>query len=338
MPKCDACGAEGARHRCSKCQACWFCRKACAKRAWRWHKLHCTDDPALKRHVSVEMAFERVLAKQPKTEVPEGAQCYICLDGGDNLLRECACRGASGFVHVDCLAEMAKRDEWLTVEGERRLHRWTTCGTCHQRFTLALLPEMLRRWWRHYRDTPDMSEEKRGALQLTAHMLRDSGEIDTADRLANEATQGLTRDDPIDILGTELLRALHLIRANNPTAALETLTGLRASIGRCQDLGFRAMYAHATACALSNLGRAREALPVAAESVELATSHHGPESSMTLNCGSLYAVLLADVGRVREGRAELERVLATQTRVFGAAYPATRETKAALDRVAAMRA
>jgi len=101
MPKCDACRAESARHRCSKCQvgasdlfvrrvpvfspqACWFCGTACAKRVWRIHKLHCTDNPTLKRHVATEMAFERILATLRRTEpIPDDAQCYICLDGGD---------------------------------------------------------------------------------------------------------------------------------------------------------------------------------------------------------------------------------------------------------------
>ena len=39
-----------------------------------------------------------------------GQTCYICLDGGaeEGLVRGCSCRGASGFVHVSCLAKQAK--------------------------------------------------------------------------------------------------------------------------------------------------------------------------------------------------------------------------------------
>mmetsp|Transcript_24769 Transcript_24769/g.98313 ORF Transcript_24769/g.98313 Transcript_24769/m.98313 type:complete len:213 (-) Transcript_24769:1060-1698(-) len=144
------------------------------------------------------------------------------------------------------------------------------------------------------------------------------------------ASQGLARDDR-GALVTEVSRADGL-RVTNPTAALEMLTGgLGARVGRSGNDALRSMHAGAMSCTLRDLGRSREASPFAAESVELATSHHGPESSMTLNCGSLYAVLLADVGRVREGRAELERVLATQTRILGAEHPKSRHTKAALD-------
>ena len=37
--------------------------------------------------------------------------CYICMDGAtaeEGLVRMCACRGASGFAHVSCLARQAQ--------------------------------------------------------------------------------------------------------------------------------------------------------------------------------------------------------------------------------------
>ena len=38
---------------------------------------------------------------------PEGARCYICLEGGAGLVRGCACRGTAGYAHVGCLAAHA---------------------------------------------------------------------------------------------------------------------------------------------------------------------------------------------------------------------------------------
>jgi len=283
------------------------------------------------------MAFERILAKKiPKTEpVPRDVQCYICLDGGD-VLRGCACRGPSaGFAHVDCLAEMAARDQWITIVGRDRLNRWTSCATCCEAFNGALRIELTRRWWRHARDAPD-SDAQRQALLKTVHVLILVDEGDAAAGLADEATHGLARDD-LGVLTVEIGRA-SVVNRTNPAAALEILTALQARIGRCESAYVRSAFAYGMALVLRCLGRSREARPFAAESVELARSVDGPESSTALTSGRLHALVLADVGRVQEARAELSAVLAAQTRVLGADHPNSRDTKAALDRVSAMSA
>jgi hypothetical protein len=55
----------------------------------------------------------------PKTDnnmmaVPDGASCYICLDEGCDdegkpLVRDCSCRGSTGFAHLSCIVEYAKQ-------------------------------------------------------------------------------------------------------------------------------------------------------------------------------------------------------------------------------------
>jgi len=267
--RCDACAADGARLRCSKCQARWFCDRACAKRAWRWHKLYCTDNPVLKRHVSVEMALERILAKHPKSEVPDGAQCYICLDSGD-VMRGCACRGPSaGFAHVDCLAEMAAHDPWIVFEGRGELYRWTSCGTCQQAYDGTLLIDMARRCWRHSRDAQDCvrDDDKRRAIGAVAALLRHNDENDAADRLSAEANRGWGRDDP-DALHLEIVRATS-VRETNPDAALEILTRLRPRTAQCSDHAIRGKYANSMALVLGTLGRPGEALVFSGESVQV---------------------------------------------------------------------
>jgi len=274
------------------------------------------------------MAFERVLAKLPKTEVPDGAQCYICLDGGDDLLRECACRGASaGFAH--CLAEMAARNAAMTSEGRRLLNRWTDCATCQQSFTGALDVEMSRRCWRRFRDAP---RDKRKALGSVAIGLRDRDENDAADRLEEEAHRSLRRDDP-RVLFLEIRRAASIMKTN-VTAALEILTTrLRPRIAQCTNGAFREEYARNMARILDKLGRSQDGHKFAAENVELAVAHYGPESSMTLTSKRMHAALLILVGRVDEGIAILEQVHAT--RVLGADHCDTRDTKHMLDGVSA---
>jgi len=186
MPKCDACGAEGARQRCSKCQVCLppgpasrlrvlDCRPAgsatkCARNARgdlgtssTARRIPRSSDTSRSR-----IAFERSLAKEPKLETPDDAQCDICFDGGD-VLRGCACRGPSaGFAHVDCLAEMAARDEWMTLEDQRQLSRWSHFSpTCRAAFCAGLGVRMARRQWRHFRSAPD-SYDKRQVFGFVA--------------------------------------------------------------------------------------------------------------------------------------------------------------------------
>jgi len=315
-------------------QACWFCHKTCAKRAWRMHKLYCTDDPALNRHVPIELAFERILARLPKTEsVPDEAVCYICLDGGD-VLRGCACRGPSaGFAHVGCLAEMAARNEWMVLDGDRTFSRWAFCATCHQPFIGALDAEMARRKWRHYRD--DNSDVRRMMLQSVAITLRKDHESDAADGLEEEATEGLARDDP-KVLLAEITRADCLL-GPNPAAALGILTAVKPRVDRCDFAHVHLSCAMTTAIALIRIDRDQEAEPITAECVQLATEAQGPESTDALEAMELRGVTLINVGRAREGKALLTRVLATRTRVLGADHPSNLRTKRHLDRVSDVR-
>jgi len=281
------------------------------------------------------MAFERVLAKQPKTAVPDDAVCYICLDGG-TLLRDCACRGSSaGFAHVDCLAEMAKRDEWVTiVDGRERINVWMSCSLCHQAVNGALSIEMHRRRWRHIRDGP-ITEDKRHACRVVSNMFREEYEHDAADRLDDEANQGLARDEP-EVLVSEIMRANSLFSVTNPDVALEILTGMRTKIERYKNdpniyPDLRAPYVEVMSGTLDKLRRFEEALLFANEAVELATAYCGLESATALRCRASQAELLIEVGRVDEGKAILSQVLATQTRILGANHADTRYTKRTCD-------
>jgi len=301
---------------------------------WPVHKLYCTEDPALKRHVATEMAFERILAQKRRSEVPDGAQCFICLDGGD-VLRDCACRGPSaGFAHVDCLAEMAARDPSMCVEGRGELNRWSCCGLCHQDFTLALGVEMTRRRWRHFRDTPESEFKCRLLRKVSAYMMLHH-EGDVADRLEQEASQRVSSDEPGNLM-TAMARAYCLVEEARPEAALELLNELRPSVARCCHLLYlQSLYVEIRARTLESLGRHQEALPFIAKAAELDTRTEGPESQQTLDTRRSHARLLIKAGRVDEGTDALTQVLAAQTRVLGADHLDTRKTKALLDSLSA---
>ena len=118
-----------------------------------WKKLHkrvCSEDPSIKPHVPIEMAVERALKRLPSQRTaPADATCYICLDHDSKLVRGFACRGDSaGFVHRECLIELAERDE----EGSTRSKfSFNFCINCKQGFTGALQLQLVRHLWRRHR-------------------------------------------------------------------------------------------------------------------------------------------------------------------------------------------
>eukprot|EP00632_Arachnochrysis_sp_CCMP2950_P012658 CAMPEP_0185703078 /NCGR_PEP_ID=MMETSP1164-20130828/13596_1 /TAXON_ID=1104430 /ORGANISM="Chrysoreinhardia sp, Strain CCMP2950" /LENGTH=341 /DNA_ID=CAMNT_0028370345 /DNA_START=75 /DNA_END=1101 /DNA_ORIENTATION=+ len=221
---------------------------------------------------------------------------------------------------------MAKRDHSMPIEGHRWAHRWTECATCQQLFTGALNFEMCRRYWRFHWDTP-ASRERMHALGCMATALEGT-EPDFAERLRAQSFEGLARENDT-VLHSEIDRA-HDLAEQNPDAALELLNGLRPRVATCWRLVVRLYYANVRARVLVVLGRNQEALAFTAEIVELATAYNsGPDSTAALAHIMWRGTLLITVGRVTEGQATLNRLLATQRRVLGAEHPETRKTESA---------
>jgi hypothetical protein len=75
------------------------------------------------------------------TAIPGGAACYFCLgeegdDEGNSLVRDCSCRGNSGFAHLSCLAKYAEQKCRAADDGDLPSIRepWSTCNNCKQPF------------------------------------------------------------------------------------------------------------------------------------------------------------------------------------------------------------
>ncbi len=69
----------------------------------------------------------------------EEAECYLCLDGGDDdeagqpLRRDCACRGTdAGFAHLSCLAAFAESKSKQARSMDEFRNPWGECPGCHQ--------------------------------------------------------------------------------------------------------------------------------------------------------------------------------------------------------------
>ena len=273
------------------------------------------------------MAVERALTQPKVKKAPKDAFCYICLEGedGGKLMRGCACRGTSaGFVHVECLAELAmSKDE--SGDFDTIFDGWNQCGNCKQSFQGVLEVEMQRRFWRYHRSGQDRAL-RFASLRCLANCLGNHGEVDATNQLLAEANacagnrEGLRPDvtvQRIEMLkrNGQMLEALGLLQAMVPEAKVST--------------GNPALYGYVMlqiADVFLNLDRYQEAHEAAAELVAYNKARYGFEDTRTLSAMSVYARACGKLGRIEEAKANFEDVLTTQTRLLGREHPHTKYT------------
>jgi len=82
--------------------------------------------------------------------VPQGAACYFCLEEGADeegktLVRNCSCRGDSGFAHLSCLKRYTEQKCRAVVDGKMSsfIEPWQTCDNCKQYFQGQLAAELI---------------------------------------------------------------------------------------------------------------------------------------------------------------------------------------------------
>jgi hypothetical protein len=83
------------------------------------------------------------------TAIPDGAACYFCLgeegdEEGNSLVRDCSCRGNSGFAHLSCLSKYAEQKCRAARDGDSPSFRepWYKCTNCKQPFQNQLLIDL----------------------------------------------------------------------------------------------------------------------------------------------------------------------------------------------------
>jgi hypothetical protein len=69
--------------------------------------------------------------------------CYICYESQPTPIQSgCACRDEAGFVHIECMVQVA-----VSQVGHRgNIARWE-CHTCKQKFTGAMRTGLAEAWW-----------------------------------------------------------------------------------------------------------------------------------------------------------------------------------------------
>ena len=268
-----------------------------------------------------------ILVEEKKSE--NRHRCYICLEGeeGGKLMRGCACRGDSaGFVHLECLTELAKSKE-DSDDKNAIWAAWTRCGNCKQIFTGALDLEMERRFWRHHRSRQNDGVLRYNSTKCLAVSLGFKGEVDAANQLFNEASNCVgNHTEPLVEL--KLLRASILIKNDKKLDGLELLQAVlpEAKAYTAHPSIYGETLQQITDVLLS-LDRNQEAHEAATELVPLCKAKFGLEYPLTLNAMTLYAVACAKLGRLEEAKANFEAAITTQTRVLGHNHAQTQETR-----------
>mmetsp|Transcript_32176 Transcript_32176/g.102586 ORF Transcript_32176/g.102586 Transcript_32176/m.102586 type:complete len:468 (-) Transcript_32176:178-1581(-) len=327
-PLCAFCRKTNARMlRCTRCKALFYCDKECQRADWKLHKQFCSGDPAMRPFIAVEHEVERALAAQRghQVEPPPDVRCFICLEGGDGLMSQgCGCRGTSGFVHPECLEQMAASVGTPEDIFRRCLH----CSTCGQSFTGVLRIVLMRKYWRSNRLSPQEDARRLAATVLSNELCGtlESPDFEAQEYLHDAATHGLGETHPGRIMSI-VERANVLLKLRRPSDALQLLqvTVPKVKLHCTESLLYVAL--DLMAGSLLVLGRLEDALPIAADAVELAERLRSENSDFRHRANDLYAHCLASLGRRQEASAIWMKEVEFCERVCGPTHVKTQAIK-----------
>jgi tetratricopeptide (TPR) repeat protein len=108
--------------------------------------------------------------------------CYICYESQPPPIQSgCACRDEAGFVHVECMVQVA-----VSQVGHRGNIAWWECHTCRQKFTGAMRTGLAEAWWARVRDAAEESAERLSAAYNLGQSLDGEGKYGEAERMFRE--------------------------------------------------------------------------------------------------------------------------------------------------------
>mmetsp|Transcript_14343 Transcript_14343/g.25661 ORF Transcript_14343/g.25661 Transcript_14343/m.25661 type:complete len:471 (+) Transcript_14343:281-1693(+) len=94
--------------------------------------------------------MQQITKKADSHAPPSGAFCWICLeegidDLGKPLVRDCSCRGVSGFAHLGCTIKYAQQKSEDSSKNDKIefSEAWTDCPNCNQRYRNKLFMDLV---------------------------------------------------------------------------------------------------------------------------------------------------------------------------------------------------
>jgi len=260
-----------------------------------------------------------------------GQTCYICYGGGDEdegLVRGCACRGASGFVHISCLARQAE----VFVERVISLERWYSCGLCEQNYHSVVLCALGWAAWKTYLGRPEADLVRQSAMNLLGAGLSaarhhedastvEEAELSLARRLGEPEENILVMQGNLAGSYRRLGRLEEALRSHQ-----DVYSGSLKLLG--EEAGGTLKAANNYALSLSELQRFEEAKALLCKVMPVARRVLGDNDEITLWIRRNFARALckdptATLDDLREGVTTLEDTERTARRVFGVSHPLT---------------
>ena len=367
LTHCAQCAAP-LDHKAPRCGICKtrYCGRSCQEQHWKQggHKAICQEikrgGGAEQYNADKKCAEAVAAAVEACAADTKGQTCYICTQAlhwktKEGLVRGCACRGTSGFVHVSCLAEQAKilvaeaEENNLGVEAmTERLKRWYACRLCEQEYHGVVKCALGWACWKAYVGRPEEDQVHNMAI----------GQLGSGLSAADHD------EDALSVQEAELAMMRRLGAPEGIVLVVQSnLANTYAALGRDEEALLLKRDVHSAtlklygeehletlleannyANALCRLERYAEAKALFQKTTPVARRVLGESHELTLRMRWNYADALcraagATLDDICEGVTTLEEIEPTARRVLGSAHPLTagierslRAVQAAIDK------
>ena len=284
------------------------------------------------------------VAAEACAEDTAGQTCYICHGEGDEdegLSRGCACRGATGYAHVSCLARHAQHadERALRGAGGPGFDRWWTCGLCEQKYHGVVKCALGWAGWKTYLGRPEANWARVSAMRQLGNGLSAVKHNEDALRV-KEAELALMRlhgasEELLIVTQSNLANTYDGVGRRNDALRLRQVaySGFLRLDGEEHELTLTA--ANNYAMSLLNLKRFEEAKSLLSKTTPVARRALGKDNIRTLELRCNYAAALyMDTGATLDDLYEavtiLEETDRTARRVLGNAHPIALDVEASL--------
>ena len=189
---CTACAAPLPEDtvRCAAC-ATGYCSERCERydRRRGGHGKICGDvaSGGGAEQYHADKKYEEAVVEAVEECADDTGSDVLCLEDGSEGRLSGVCRGASGFVHVSCLARQA---QVLVAEAEERnldddafnarWRRWDECRLCEQDYHGVVLCALGWACWKTYLGRPEADEVRSMAMGLLGSGLSDAARDEEA--------------------------------------------------------------------------------------------------------------------------------------------------------------
>ena len=340
---------------CARCQT-RYCDASCRRAHWRdGHGQVCEEiarcGGAEQHNADQRYGEAAATAIEACAEATAGQTCYICMEdgaeSGEGLVRGCACRGDSGFVHLSCLARHAQVAVEAAIARQPGVERpyiapqviqYFKCRLCEQHYYGAVAIALGWGAWKTYCSWPEEQWARTFAMENLGISLNDQDsdpavalaifEIILARRIdvGDVVLEGATLAQDVCYFRGLIANCLSKLGRHDECLALRRevwaesrRVGELVNYGAAIDLG----------CSLLEddpMSSISEAIELTRELIPLALEEYGDHGSITSKLRHILAIALCSLPRLSldsmiEGEAILAGVVRHADRALGPEHP-----------------